>query len=141
MSAEEIDAYLSRVEEPKRVALEALRNVILEIIPEAEQVISYRIPAFRVDGRVVAGFAAFTDHLSYLPFSGSVLGQLSEQLEGYSMTKSSLHFTPEHPLSGELVRTLIETRLGQSRAAPPKNPRPGLARAGAATSERRTQRS
>ena len=61
-------------------------------MPEAEQVISYGMPAFRVDGKTVAGFAAFKNHLSYLPFSGSVLSQLADELEGYTMTKSALHF-------------------------------------------------
>ena len=51
--------------------------------------ISYRVPAFRVGGRTVAGFAAFKDHLSYLPFSGSVAGQLADELDGYTMTKSA----------------------------------------------------
>jgi hypothetical protein len=61
VSAEEIDAYLSSVDETKRPALEQVRRTILEILPEAEQCISYRIPAFRVDGMVVAGFAAFAE--------------------------------------------------------------------------------
>jgi uncharacterized protein YdhG (YjbR/CyaY superfamily) len=74
-------------------------------------VISYRVPAFRVGGQTVAGFAAFKDHLSYLPFSGSVLRQLADELDGYTMTKSSLHFTPEHPLSAALIKKLITTRL------------------------------
>ena len=56
---------------------------ILELIPEAEEVISYRVPAFRVQGKTVAGFAAFQNHLSYLPFSGSVLPQLADELRGY----------------------------------------------------------
>jgi uncharacterized protein YdhG (YjbR/CyaY superfamily) len=76
LSAEDVDEYLRSIEEPKRSTLEALRRTILEIIPEAEQVISYKVPAFRVDGRIVAGFAAFKDHLSYLPFSGVVLPEL-----------------------------------------------------------------
>jgi uncharacterized protein YdhG (YjbR/CyaY superfamily) len=79
-------------EQPKRTTLETLRATILEIVPEAEQVISYRVPAFRVGGKVVARFAAFKNHLSYLPFSGSVLGQLGDEPEGYTMTKSALHF-------------------------------------------------
>jgi uncharacterized protein YdhG (YjbR/CyaY superfamily) len=83
MSAEEVDEYLRGVEEPKRATLEALRATILEIVPDAEQVISYRVPAFRVGGKTVAGFAAFNDHLSYLPFSGSVLAQLPDELEAY----------------------------------------------------------
>jgi uncharacterized protein YdhG (YjbR/CyaY superfamily) len=57
-----------------------LRRTILEIVPEAEQVISYRVPAFRVGGKTAC--AAFKDHLSYLPYSGSVLGQLADELDG-----------------------------------------------------------
>ena len=73
VSAKDVDEYLQGVDEPKRSTLQALRRTILEIVPDAEQVISYRVPAFRVAGKTVAGFAAFKDHLSYLPFSGSVL--------------------------------------------------------------------
>lgn len=115
MSAREVDQYLRGVREPKRSTLEALRRTILEIIPEAEQVISYRIPAFRLGGETVAGFAAFKDHLSYLPFSGSVLGQLRDELEGYAMTKSSLHFGVDRPLPKSLVKKLIAVRLAETR--------------------------
>ncbi len=111
MSSQEVDAYLRGVEEPKRSTLEALRRTILEIVPEAEQVISYRVPAFRVRGMIVAGFAAFKDHLSYLPFSGSVLGQLADELDGYTMTKSALHFPVDQTLPKSLVEKLISTRL------------------------------
>jgi uncharacterized protein YdhG (YjbR/CyaY superfamily) len=111
VSAEEVDEYLRAVEEPKRSTLEALRRTILEIIPDAEQVISYRVPAFRVDGVTVAGFAAFRNHLSYLPFSGSVLSELADELQGYSMTKSALHFPVDRPLPKDLVRKLIAARL------------------------------
>ncbi len=113
MSAEEVDEYLCAVDEPKRSTLQALRRTILEIVPEAEQLISYRVPAFRVRGKVVAGFAAFKDHLSYLPFSGSVLGQLADELHGYTMTKSALHFPVDRPLPKTLVQDLIAVRLGE----------------------------
>ena len=113
MSAHEVDEYLGGVDGPKRQALESLREMILEIVPEAEQGISYRIPAFRLHGKVFAGFAAFERHLSYLPFSGSVLERLSDELEGYSWTKSSLHFTADRPLSKPLVQMLIDARLEQ----------------------------
>jgi uncharacterized protein YdhG (YjbR/CyaY superfamily) len=82
MSAEEVDEYLRGVQEPKRSTLQALRRTILEIVPDAEQVISYRVPAFRLHGKTIAGFSAFKDHLSYLPFSGSVLGALADELHG-----------------------------------------------------------
>ena len=114
MSAPEVDKYLHGVEEPKRKTLEALRATILEFIPEAEQVISYKIPAFRVGGSTVAGFAAFNDHLAYLPFSGSVLSDLADELEGYKMTKSSLHFPIDKPLPKKLVKRLISVRLAEA---------------------------
>jgi uncharacterized protein YdhG (YjbR/CyaY superfamily) len=115
VSAEEVDEYLRGLEEPKRTTLQSLRRTILEIIPGAEEVISYRVPAFRVGGKTIAGFAAFKDHLSYLPFSGSVLGPLAEELEGYAMTKSSLHFPVDRPPPKALVEKLIEMRLNEVR--------------------------
>jgi uncharacterized protein YdhG (YjbR/CyaY superfamily) len=111
MSAEDVDEYLLRIEEPKRSTLEALRRTILEIVPDAEQVISYRVPAFRLGGETVAGFDAFRDHLSYLPFSGSVLSDLADELQGYTMTKSALHF----PVDRALPKTLV----GRMRPARP----------------------
>ncbi|MGI8507108.1 MAG: DUF1801 domain-containing protein [Solirubrobacteraceae bacterium] len=112
-SAERVDEYLRAVEEPKRSTLQKLRGTILEIAPEAEQVISYGLPAFRLHGETVAGFAAFKTHLSYLPFSGAVLEQLADELEDYTMTRSSLHFPIDRPLPKALVKKLIAVRLDQ----------------------------
>jgi uncharacterized protein YdhG (YjbR/CyaY superfamily) len=110
MSAAEVDRYLEALDPPRRAALEELRRTIIEVVPAAEQVISYKVPAFRLDGQIVAGFAAFKHHLSYLPFSGSVLSRMGAELDGYEMTKSSLHFTVEKPLPKALVEKLIELR-------------------------------
>jgi uncharacterized protein YdhG (YjbR/CyaY superfamily) len=112
-SGTEIEAYLRGVDEPKREVLQALRGMILEIVPDAEEGISYGLPAFRVHGKVVAGFAAFKSHLSYLPFSGSVLGQFEDDLRGYQMTKSSLHFPADRPLPKALVTKLLKARLDE----------------------------
>ncbi len=111
-----VDEYLRGVEEPKRGTLQALRHTILEVVPEAQEVISYGLPAFRIGGRTIAGFAAFKNHLSYLPFSGSVLEQLSDELDGYTMTKSALHFAVDRPLPKPLVKKLIAVRLADQRA-------------------------
>jgi uncharacterized protein YdhG (YjbR/CyaY superfamily) len=91
-----------------------MRRTILEIVPDAEEVISYRVPAFRLHGKVIAGFAAFKDHLSYLPFSGSCLVQLADELDGYAKTKSSLHFPIDRPLPKALVEKLIAVRLADA---------------------------
>ena len=113
MSQQDIDGYLAALDEPKRSTLEDLRRSILEVIPEAEQGISYGMPAFKVGGKVVAGFAAFKNHLSYLPHSGSVLPELGEDVTGYESTKGSLHFAVDEPLPKDLVEKLIAVRLRQ----------------------------
>lgn len=115
MGAEEIDAYLATVAEPKRSTLEALRRSILAVVPDAEECISYRMPAFRVDGTVVAGFAAFTHHLAYLPHNGNVLADLGDALAAYEKTPGSLHFAADEPLPDDLVRQLVEVRLARLR--------------------------
>ena len=116
MSAAEIDEYLDGLDEPKRSTLRRLRETLVELLPDAEQGVSYGCPAFKVRGKTVAGFAAFKHHLSYLPFSGSVLPALASELEGYTMTKSALHFPVDQPLPATLVRKLIAAR----RSAPPR---------------------
>jgi uncharacterized protein YdhG (YjbR/CyaY superfamily) len=111
MTADEVDAYLAGLEEPKRSTLEALRRSIRAVVPDAEECISYGMPAFRVRGKVVAGFAAFTHHLAYLPHSGTVLTDLGDAVSGYERTSGSLHFPIDEPLPDELVRRLVEAKL------------------------------
>ena len=111
MAAEEVDRYLAALDEPKRGTLEALRRSILEVVPEAEQGISYGMPAFKVEGKTVAGFAAFKHHLSYFPHSGSVLATLSDDVAAYETSKGSLRFAVDEPLPKQLVKKLVRTRM------------------------------
>lgn len=113
MTFESIDDYLATLDSNKREALQQLREVILEIVPEATECISYGMPAFRVNGKVVAGFAAFKNHLSYLPHSGHVLDKLSTELAGYSQSQGALRFAIDEPLPKALVKKLIDTRTAQ----------------------------
>jgi uncharacterized protein YdhG (YjbR/CyaY superfamily) len=113
VSARDVDEYLAALDEPKRGTLERLRNTILEIVPEAEQCISYGIPAFTLNAKVVAGFAAFKNHLSYFPHSGSVLPELAEDLVGYTASKGTLQFAVDKPLPKALVKKLIAVRRRQ----------------------------
>jgi uncharacterized protein YdhG (YjbR/CyaY superfamily) len=114
-SVDSIDGYLKGVPADRRRALECLRRTIRSIIPEAEECLSYRIPAFRVNGVVVAGFCATTKGCSYFPFSGSTLRTLGPLVSRYEQTKSSLHFSPEIPLPLTLVRKLIKTRMAETK--------------------------
>ena len=113
MSEREIDEYLAALDETKRGTLERLRRTILEVIPDAEQCISYGMSAFKLDGKAVAGFAAFKNHLSYFPHSGSVLPEVSDDLVGYTASKGTLQFPIDKPLPKTLVRKLIAVRRRQ----------------------------
>ena len=114
MSADEIDRYLDGLDEPKRATLAALRQTILDVIPDAEQGISYGVPAFKVRGKTIAGFAAFKNHLSYLPHSGSVFPRLKDELRAYTTSSGALRFGVGEPLPTDLVEKLIAVRLEQA---------------------------
>jgi uncharacterized protein YdhG (YjbR/CyaY superfamily) len=110
-----IDEYLKSVPGDRRRALQDLRAKIRAVVPDAEECISYRIPAFRLNGIVVAGFCATSKGCSYFPFSGSTLKTLARDLGHYDQTKSSLHLSAEKPLSAALVRKLIRTRMKETK--------------------------
>jgi uncharacterized protein YdhG (YjbR/CyaY superfamily) len=109
-----IDDYLAGLEEPKRSTLERVRRSILAAIPEAEEGMSYGVPAFRLNGKVVAGFAAFKHHLSYLPHSGSVFPALRDEVSPYRTSKGALQFPIDAPLPQHLVERLVQVRVDQA---------------------------
>ena len=111
MSKKEVDAYFAEQPEPQRQLLKDMRKIILEIEPDLKQVISYGIPAFKLDKDVVCGLAARKNGCSYYPFSGSVLEALRADLKDFSQTKSALHF--DKPLPKTLVRKLMNQRQVQ----------------------------
>ncbi len=114
MSSAEVDTYLAGVEEPKRSTLQRLRESILDVVPDAEEGISYGVPAFRLRGKVIAGFAAFKNHLSYLPHSGSVFPQLRDELVPYKTSTGALRFPVDSPLPKPVVEHLLKVRIAQA---------------------------
>lgn len=111
-----IDDYLAAVSPEQRAALHKLRKTIRSIVPDAEECISYSMPAFRYRGRVIAGFLATRAGCSYFPFSGTTLGTLSAELGAYERTKSALHFDLKRPLTARLVRKLLVARIAETDA-------------------------
>jgi uncharacterized protein YdhG (YjbR/CyaY superfamily) len=111
LSGEAVEAYIAGVPEPVRGALCQLREIIRSAVPaEACEVISYGIPAFSLT-KPFFGYAAFKNHLSVLPFSGSLFDSFAGELEGYSRTKSSLHLPFDRPLPEDLIRRLVRARV------------------------------
>ncbi|MCA9490344.1 MAG: DUF1801 domain-containing protein [Myxococcales bacterium] len=126
MSASPIDTYLAALPEVPRATLEQLRRDILAVVPDAEEGMSYSVPAFRLDGKLIAGFSAAKGHLSYLPHSGTVLaGMPAEALAGYTWSKGALKFALDAPLPRELVERLIAARRAELGVAGADGTRPG----------------
>ncbi len=90
-----------------------MRKTILGIVPNAREVISYGMPAFKVDGNIVAGILHAKNHVGYYPFSGSVIKLFPTELKNFSTTKSAIHVPIDKPLSKTLISKLIRARISQ----------------------------
>ena len=112
MTTAEVDEYIAAAGEPQRKVLLALREVILQYLPAAEQVISYGMPGFRVNGKVIAGMAGHRNFVSYYPHSGSVIAQVPAAA-GYESSAGSLHLPLDKPVPKRLVKQLIQAKLAQ----------------------------
>lgn len=108
-----VHVIYSKAPLPHRKTMLAMRKTILSIIPEAEEVVSYGMPAFKVNGNVVAGILHAKNHVGYYPFSGSIVKLFSQELKNYSTTKSAIHVPVDKPLSKTLLKKLIRARISQ----------------------------
>jgi uncharacterized protein YdhG (YjbR/CyaY superfamily) len=102
--------YLKAVSKDKRAALETLRKNIKAAVPEAEEDISYGVPAFRLNGKFLVAYAAAKNHCAFYP--GSVVQSLKE-LENYDTSKGTIRFPPGKPLPAALVRKLVKLRIAK----------------------------
>ena len=96
----------------KRVALEQLRKTILAVLPTAEECISYQMPAFRHEGRVLVYFGAAANHCAFYP--GGMVNDFKDELEAYETSKGTIRFQPERPLPASLVRKIVKARVAQN---------------------------
>ena len=108
-----VDDYLAKVAAPQRAALESLRRIIRSAAPQAEECISYGVPAFR-QGRMLVGFGATANHCSFFLMSGTTVAAFADELAGYDTSKGTIRFTPENPLPAALVRKLFKARLAEN---------------------------
>ena len=104
------DDYLGRIPSEFRAALEKLRQTIRSIVPEAVEVISYQIPTFKLNGRMLVSYAAFAEHCSFFPGAGPV-DEHQDELKSFQTSKGTIRFTPNKPLSAALIKKLVKTRI------------------------------
>jgi len=109
-----IDRYLAALSSDKRAALERLRRTIRAAAPGAEECISYQLPAFRLDGKVLVWFGAGANHCAFYP--GAVVEAYKAELEDYDTSKGTIRFQPDNPLPAGLVRKLVKARIAKNAA-------------------------
>jgi uncharacterized protein YdhG (YjbR/CyaY superfamily) len=107
-----IDDYLAALRADQRAALEKLRQTIKKAAPQAEECISYGVPAFRQDGMLV-GFGATANHCSFFLMSGATVANHAEELAKYDTSKGTIRFPADKPLPSALVRKLVKARLAE----------------------------
>lgn len=115
-----IDAYLATRPLAQREALQRLRSQIRRLVPDAEETISYGLPAFTLNGRAAVWFAGWKAHCSIYPLTDTFLQAHLAELGSYRRTKGSLHFTPDAPLPEKLVESLVRARLADLEGASPQ---------------------
>ena len=109
-----IDEYLASVSsEDARTSLSMLRAIIREIAPDAEETISYGMPAFKLNGPFI-WFAAYKNHCSL--FAGHNVAEFADDLKAYKTSKGTIQFRPDKPLPESLVRAIVEARLAENLA-------------------------
>lgn len=113
---ERIEAYLAGLPEDARQTLLTIRSTIKSLEPDAVEAISYSMPAFKLAGKPLAGYAAYQAHCSYFPMSGSITEQLAEDLQGYETSKGGFKFPIGQPPSKPLIAKLLAARKAEIEA-------------------------
>jgi uncharacterized protein YdhG (YjbR/CyaY superfamily) len=120
-AATPIDDYLSKLPADQAQALQALREIVLSVMPDAEQVISYQVAMFKHKGKGVISMSAKKDycslHLMSPPLAKAMQGELKKNRSG-----ATLHFTPEKPLPASLVKKIVKARLKELKQEKEEKP-------------------
>lgn len=114
-TASTIDEYLAPLPPDTRAALQWLRRHIRAAAPRAEECISYGIPGFRLDGRVLVHFGAAAKHCSFYP--GAIVANFERELAGYDVSKGTIRFPADRPLPASLIRKIVRARVARRAKA------------------------
>ena len=108
-----IDDYLATLPDAERAAYEHVCRIVREIVPDAEEATYYGMPAFKYAGKGLLAIRAAKTHLSVFPFGAAPVNAVRDRLEGFSLSKGTIRFTPEHPLPDDVLADLVRARLAE----------------------------
>ena len=118
-----IDEYLAIVKPDHRKTLQKLRQTIQTAAPKAEECISYGIPAFRLNRRLLVFFGAWANHCAFYPGSAATLKKFRNELRNFQTSKGRLRFSPDKPMPVALVKKLLKARIAENNGRANKNRR------------------
>ena len=107
---QDVDEYMAQLPEDRRAVMEELRSTIRSAAPDATEVISYNMPAFRLGGRFLVSYEAFKRHYSLFPWSDGMVEELGEEMKPYAVGKGTIRFSADEPIPFELVTRIVEYR-------------------------------
>ena len=105
-----VDEYMAGLPEDRRAVMEQIRRTIRSAAPDATEAISYNMPAFRLHGRFLVSYEAFTRHCSLFPWSDAMAAELGDELKPYAVGKGTVRFAADEPIPLELVSRIVEIR-------------------------------
>ena len=108
----DVDEYIAGFPKEIQQILEQVRTVIKEIVPQANEVISYGMPAYKLNGMLV-WFAAHTNHIGFYP-RVSGIEAFKKELSGFKHAKGSVQFPFHKPLPIELIKSMVKFRLAEN---------------------------
>jgi uncharacterized protein YdhG (YjbR/CyaY superfamily) len=112
-----MDDYLNGLPPAQKAALARVRAVVEEVAPEAEEGVSYGMPAFLLAGRPLLGFGAAKKHLSVFPFSPAAIEAVKDRLEGFDLSKGTIRFSPSTPVPEDVLADLVQARMQEITAS------------------------
>jgi uncharacterized protein YdhG (YjbR/CyaY superfamily) len=109
----ELSDYIAGLDEPQRTAVERVRVRAVRAVPDAEEGLGYGMPALRYRGAPLLSVQAARAHIGLYPFSPAVVTAVADDLAGFSFSKGTIRFTPEHPLTDSVIDRIVRLRRAE----------------------------
>ena len=105
-----VETYLKNLDSSQQAGLERVRSITKQVVPEAEEVISYGMPAFKYHKRILIYYAAHTHHMGIYPASDAMVETVGSKLKKFRTSKGTLQFTQDKPIPESLLKQIITFR-------------------------------
>lgn len=108
------DQYLRNIDEPQHTLMQRLRTTVKSTCPEAEEIMSYGMPAFKYKGRLLVGYAVAKEWCSFYPWTNSITVRLKDELQNFSTSRGSIRFSSTQPLTPTLIKKIVKIKMEET---------------------------